>query len=210
VKSTTPHFLINFLWLLSSINNPCGFHLPVSIAKFKCFEAVQSLVASILREKMMSSSIINIIRLACLLFLPFSSAQEEVNGYINLGRGSCIDGRGQFYSYIQRTLTFPDASTCGAAECAKFGNAPSFRGFEFSVTKRCTCLFDKEKMPPVQNDAASPDYVSKNYNGVDPIAGTSGTPGANCYMIAKDSAVTMGTGLFYVTTFATAVVYMFN
>ena len=65
-------------------------------------------------------------------------------------------------------------------------------------------------MPPVQNDASSPDYVSKNYQGMEAVAGTSGTPGANCYMIAKDSAVTMGTGLFYLSTLASVVVYMFN
>lgn len=158
----------------------------------------------------MPSSIVNVTRTALLLLLPIALAQEDVNGYLNLGRGSCIDQRGQFYSYIQRTLTFPDASTCGSAECAKFGNAPSYRGFEFSVTKRCTCLFDKEKMPPVQNDASSPDYVSKNYQGMDAVAGTSGTPGANCYMVAKDSAVTMGTGLFYLSTLASVVAYMFN
>ena len=160
---------------------------------------------------MMPSSIINITRMATLLLLPITLlAQEEVNGYLHLGRGSCVDQKGSFYSYIQRTLTFPDATTCGSAECAKFGNAASYRGFEFSVTKRCTCLFDKEKMPPVQNDAASPEYVSKNYQGMEAVAGASGTPGADCYMIARDSAVTMGTGLFYVTTIASAVVYLLN
>ena len=65
-------------------------------------------------------------------------------------------------------------------------------------------------MPPVQNDASDPEYASKSYQGTDYIAGTSGTPGANCYQIARDSAVTMGTGLFYVTTLATAVAFMFN
>ncbi|KAL7518089.1 hypothetical protein ACHAWX_002948 [Stephanocyclus meneghinianus] len=132
---------------------------------------------------MVHSSIVKISRWACLLLLPLALAQENVDGYNNLGRGSCIDNRGQFYSYIQRTLTFPDASTCASAECAKFGNAESYRGFEFSVTKRCTCLFDAEKMPPVKNDASNPDYVSKNYQGVDKVVGTSGTPGATCYRI---------------------------
>eukprot|EP00956_Cyclotella_meneghiniana_P018507 scaffold30900_cov68-Cyclotella_meneghiniana.AAC.6 len=159
---------------------------------------------------MIPSSIINITRMATLLLLPIALAQEEVNGYIHLGRGSCVDQKGSFYSYIQRTLTFPDATTCGSAECAKFGNAASYRGFEFSVTKRCTCLFDKEKMPPVQNDASSPEYVSKNYQGMEYVAGTSGTPGADCYMIARDSAVTMGTGLFYVTTIASALLRGFE
>lgn len=154
----------------------------------------------------MKNQIVNLL----LILIPTILAQEDVEGYLNLGRGSCTDERGQFYSYIQRTLTFPDASTCGAAECAKFGNAPSYRGFEFSVTKRCTCLFDKEKMPPVQNDASAPEYVSKIYNGVDPVAGTSGTPGANCYMIARDSAVSMGTGLFYLSTVLSVVAFMFN
>ncbi|KAL3785493.1 hypothetical protein ACHAWO_013433 [Cyclotella atomus] len=161
----------------------------------------------------MASSMLNMARTLLLLLLPITLvvAQEEVQGHLNLGRGSCTDQRGQFYSYIQRTQTFPDASTCGAAECAKFGNAASYRGFEFSVTKRCTCLFDKEKMPAVQNDASSPEYVSKNYAGVDAVAGTSGTPGANCYMVARDSgAVTLGTGLFYLSTVVSGVVYMFN
>ena len=144
------------------------------------------------------------------LLFPLTIAQETVEGYNNMGRGSCVDGRGQFYSYIQRTLTFPDASTCGGAECAKFGNAESYRGFEFSVTKRCACLFDAEKMPPVSNNAESPDYVSKNYQGRDVVMGTSLTPGTTCYQIARNSGVMGSTGLFYAATvFSTVFMYLF-
>ena len=52
-----------------------------------------------------------------------------------------------------------------------------------SVTKRCTCLFDIEKAPapPASADPSKPDYVTKTNGGNGPIAGTSGTPGANCY-----------------------------
>lgn len=135
-----------------------------------------------------------------LLLLPFVLCQGDVNDYGNLGRGSCTDTRGQFYSYIQRTEKFPDASTCASAECAKYSNAESYRGFEFSVSKRCTCLFDADRMPPVDNSAENPEYLSKTYNGQGGVAGTSGTPGAWCYRFGKNSANMGSTAGFFVAT----------
>ena len=65
-------------------------------------------------------------------------------------------------------------------------------------------------MPPVQNDASDPEYSSKNYNGAGAVKETSGTPGTTCYMIARDSAVSMGTGLFYLSTVGSVLAFMLN
>ena len=108
-------------------------------------------------------------------------AQENVDGYNNLGRGSCQDVRGKQFSYLQRVMTFPNAETCGRQECERFGNMEGYRGFEFSVTKRCTCLFDIDEIPVVPNQEDAPQYVSKGDAGNGAVAATSRTPGANCY-----------------------------
>ena len=86
---------------------------------------------------------------------------DHVEGYTNLGRGSCQDSRGEMYSYLQRTVTFPNAGTCGKQECERFGNLQSYRGFEYSVAQRCTCLFDIDELPALPNDAEDPEYESK-------------------------------------------------
>jgi hypothetical protein len=108
---------------------------------------------------------------------------QTVDGYYPLGRGSCQDADGRMYSYLQRTTEFPNAEACGKQECERFGGLEQYRGFEYSVTKRCTCVFDVDKAPPppVPSNAAEPEYVAKMNNGFGPIAGASGTPGANCY-----------------------------
>ncbi len=106
---------------------------------------------------------------------------DNVAGYTNLGRGSCQDDRGKMYSYLQRTVEFPNAETCGKQECERFGNLQSYRGFEYSVAQRCTCLFDMDEVPAVPNDSEDPKYVSKMDNGNGGVAGISGTPGAWCY-----------------------------
>ena len=118
---------------------------------------------------------------ALLLLATLANAQEEVPGYDHYGRGSCQDQRGKMYSYLQRIMTFPNAETCGKQECERFGNSPSYRGFEFSVTKRCTCLFDADEVPAVPNDEQDPKYVSTMDNGNGAVAGVSGTSGAYCY-----------------------------
>lgn len=122
---------------------------------------------------------------ALLLLVAHANSVEPpaVEGYYALGRGSCQDADGRMYSYLQRTIEFPNAETCGKQECERFGGLQQYRGFEYSVTKRCTCVFDAEKAPPppVPTDTEKPEYVSKMDNGVGPIAGTSSTPGATCY-----------------------------
>lgn len=119
---------------------------------------------------------------ALLLLAMVTNAQESVEGYALIGRGSCQDGRGQMYSYLQRTSEFPNAETCGKHECDRFLNMQSYRGFEYSVTHRCTCLFDYEKIPPVPNNSTQPSYVTETDNGNGIVTGLSGTPGAYCYV----------------------------
>ena len=119
---------------------------------------------------------------ALLLLAMVTNAQESVEGYALIGRGSCQDGRGQMYSYLQRTSEFPNAETCGKQECDRFLNMQSYRGFEYSVTHRCTCLFDYEKIPPVPNNSTQPSYVTETDNGNGIVTGLSGTPGAYCYV----------------------------
>jgi len=130
---------------------------------------------------------------ALLLIAMQANAQDDVEGYTNLGRGSCQDSRGKMYSYLQRTIEFPNAETCGKQECERFGNLQSYRGFEFSVAQRCTCLFDVDEMPAVPDDTENPKYVSKTDNGNGAVAGISGTPGAWCYQFGvstmKDAIV---------------------
>ena len=109
------------------------------------------------------------------------NAQDDVDGYSNFGRGSCQDQRGKMYSYLQRIMTFPNAETCGKQECERFGNLGAYRGFEFSVAKRCTCLFDVDEIPVVPNEADNPKYVSKVDSGSGSVTAVSGTPGAFCY-----------------------------
>lgn len=127
-----------------------------------------------------------------------------VEGYTALGRGSCQDVDGKMYTYLQRTMQFPNAETCGMQECARFGGK-NYRGFEYSVTKRCTCLFDIEKAPPppVSADPTKPEYVTKTNGGIGPIAGTSGTPGGDCYRFGENSGLMAGS-MGSVTIIATA------
>ena len=118
---------------------------------------------------------------AILLLAIQAHAQESVDGYSNYGRGSCQDQRGKQYSYLQPPLTFPNAETCGRQECERLGNRQSYRGFEFSVSKRCTCLFDIDEVPDVPNGETDPEYKSKMDNGNGAVTGVSGSRGAYCY-----------------------------
>lgn len=110
-------------------------------------------------------------------------------------------------------MTFPDAATCAQQECGNLANMEggayreSYRGFEFSVGKRCSCLFDYDQVPPVQNPAEDPVYVSKMLEADGPAAGASSRPGTTCY--ARSSGNTVGTsrGFYAVTLLTTAVIY---
>ncbi|KAL7532497.1 hypothetical protein ACHAWF_004164 [Thalassiosira exigua] len=148
-----------------------------------------------------------------ILFLSVQGhAQESVDGYANLGRGSCQDQRGKMFSYLQRKMTFPNAETCGRQECEQFGNMGSYRGFEYSVAKRCTCLFDVDELPAVPNDESDPKYVSKMDGGNGPVAGASGTPGANCYQFGRNSGVmrgSIGRATFMATLVASTTLFYF-
>merc|ERR1719232_2122662 len=126
---------------------------------------------------------------ALLLILLSANAQDDVDGYFQIGRGSCQDSRGKMYSYLQRMMTFPNAETCARQECERHGGE-YYRGFEFSVTKRCTCLFDVDEMPAVANDASDPTYIEKVDSGNGAIARVSGVSGTNCYVFGRNSAVT--------------------
>ena len=106
---------------------------------------------------------------------------EKVEGYRNLGRGSCQDSRGKMYTYLQRTMTFPDAVTCAQKECERFGNLEAYRGFEFSVGKRCTCLFDVDQAPAVPDSGEAPDYVGGSDGGNGMVHTTSSIPGTVCF-----------------------------
>ena len=116
-----------------------------------------------------------------------ANAQEDVDGYTNLGRGSCQDVRGKGYSYLQRMVKFPNAETCGKQECERFGNMEQYRGYEYSVAQRCTCLFDIDEIPAVPNDPNDPTYIEKKDSGNGPVGGISGTPGAWCYKFGVSS-----------------------
>ena len=125
------------------------------------------------------------------------NAQEDVDGYTHFGRGSCQDSRGKMYSYLQRIMTFPNAETCGRQECERFGNLESYRGFEFSVAKRCTCLFDADEMPAVPEDSEDPTYVSKTDSAMGSVVAVSGTPGTNCYQFGVSNERILFHQLFY-------------
>mmetsp|Transcript_6268 Transcript_6268/g.13554 ORF Transcript_6268/g.13554 Transcript_6268/m.13554 type:complete len:179 (-) Transcript_6268:87-623(-) len=151
-----------------------------------------------------------------LIAIQATAGQDSVDGYTNFGRGSCQDQRGKQYSYLQRVdsngdgVSFPSAETCGRQECERFGNLEAYRGFEYSVAKRCTCLFDIDEIPAVPNDANNPMYVSKMDNGNGAVTGTSGTPGAYCYQFGRNSGVMTGSmgGLFSATLLASATIFM--
>jgi len=129
--------------------------------------------------------------IALLLLATCVRGQETVDGYTYFGRGSCQDSRGKMYSYLQRTVQFPSAEACGRGECERFGNSNSYRGFEYSVAKRCTCVFDADELPPVPNDPGAPEYVSKMDAGNDPITQVSGVPGTSCYQYGRNAAVSL-------------------
>mmetsp|Transcript_9467 Transcript_9467/g.16466 ORF Transcript_9467/g.16466 Transcript_9467/m.16466 type:complete len:163 (+) Transcript_9467:152-640(+) len=148
-----------------------------------------------------------------LLLAIQANAQDDVDGYSNFGRGSCQDQRGKMYSYLQRIMTFPNAETCGKQECERFGNLGAYRGFEFSVAKRCTCLFDVDEIPAVPNEADNPKYVSKVDSGSGAVTAVSGTPGAFCYQFNRNSGgfMTGSMGGFYTATLlASATIYMMH
>jgi len=119
--------------------------------------------------------------------------QEEVEGYQYQGRGACLDQNGKLYSYLQRTIEFPNAETCGKQECERFANLESYRGFEFSVVNRCTCLFDIDDISEVVSNEI--EYVSKQDLGQGPIIGTSGTPGSFCYSFVSTNSITLEDGI---------------
>lgn len=129
--------------------------------------------------------------IALLLLATCVRGQETVDGYTYFGRGSCQDSRGKMYSYLQRTVQFPSAEACGRGECERFGNSNSYRGFEYSVAKRCTCVFDADELPPVPNDPGAPEYVSKMDAGNDPITQVSGVPGTSCYQYGRNAAISL-------------------
>ena len=114
---------------------------------------------------------------------------EQVQGYRNLGRGSCQDSRGKMYSYLQRTMTFPDAITCAQKECERFGNLGSYRGFEFSVGKRCTCLFDVDQSPAVPDSEEAPEYVGGSDGGNGDVFSTTKMPGTTCFSASPGSRI---------------------
>lgn len=129
--------------------------------------------------------------IALLLLATCVRGQETVDGYTYFGRGSCQDSRGKMYSYLQRTVQFPSAEACGRGECERFGNSNSYRGFEYSVAKRCTCVFDADELPPVPNDPGAPEYVSKMDAGNDVISQVSGVPGTGCYQYGRNAAASL-------------------
>ena len=139
-------------------------------------------------ERLTSTSILGI---ALLLLATCVRGQENVDGYNYFGRGSCQDSRGKMYSYLQRTVQFPSAEACGRGECERFGNSKSYRGFEYSVAKRCTCVFDADELPAVPNDPGAPEYVSKMDAGNDVISQVSGVPGTSCYQYGRNSAASL-------------------
>lgn len=126
---------------------------------------------------------------ALLLLAIQANAQEDVDGYSHLGRGSCQDGRGKMYSFLQRTIDFPNPETCGRQECERFGNMETYRGFEFSITKKCTCLFDVDEIPDIPTEDDAPKYNDGMESGNGPVAGVSGTPGAYCYRFGVSTFV---------------------
>ena len=77
-------------------------------------------------------------------------------------------------------MTFPDAVTCAQKECERFGNLEAYRGFEFSVGKRCTCLFDVDQAPVVPESDEQP-YVGGSDGGNGQIHTTSSIPGTICF-----------------------------
>mmetsp|Transcript_22706 Transcript_22706/g.35613 ORF Transcript_22706/g.35613 Transcript_22706/m.35613 type:complete len:166 (-) Transcript_22706:265-762(-) len=113
----------------------------------------------------------------------------EVEGYRNLGRGSCQDSRGKMYSYLQREMAFPDAITCAQKECERFGNLGSYRGFEFSVGKRCTCLFDVDQAPAVPDSEGAPVYVGGSDGGDGDVFSTTAMPGTTCFSNSPGSMI---------------------
>lgn len=119
----------------------------------------------------------------------------EVQGYRNLGRGSCQDSDGKMYSYLQRTMTFPDALTCAQKECERFGNLGSYRGFEFSVGKRCTCLFDVDQAPAVPDSAEAPEYVGGTDGGEGDVFSTTSMPGTTCFSNSPGSMIQVSAAL---------------
>jgi len=128
-----------------------------------------------------------LIGFALSLFSPVDAVAEvwgvndKVDGYRNLGRGSCQDARGKMYTYLQRTMTFPDATTCAQQECERFGNLEAYRGFEYSVSKRCTCLFDVDQAPAVPDSGETPEYVGGSDGGNGLVSATSSMPGTVCF-----------------------------
>jgi hypothetical protein len=152
-------------------------------------------------------SVVCRVLVAALLVLSIANAQENVDGYNLHGRGSCQDQRGKVYSYLQRIMTFPNAETCGRQECERFGNLDSYRGFEFSVSKRCTCLFDVDEIPAVANDPENPQYVSKTDNANGWVSGVSGRSGTFCYGVNAGFMTGSKGGLYAATLFVSAALY---
>jgi len=145
-----------------------------------------------------------LIVLSVLISMPSATSEKKVDGYFKLGKGSCQDSRGKMYSYVQRTSLFPEAETC-AGECGRWLGAEIYRGFEWSVAKRCTCLFDNDAVPAVPNSEAEPMYVSQLDDGFGVVKGISNTPGAWCY--AKGAGSMVGVRMFYVVSAVASTVF---
>ena len=184
VKSHINHTIGNLAWY-DRVGNLSAHYL-IQFVAYSFFQPLQQ------EEVMISFSnprfhFAVLICVACVLLTSTVDAavevwgiNEKVEGYRNLGRGSCQDSRGKMYTYLQRTVTFPDAVTCAQKECERFGNLEAYRGFEFSVGKRCTCLFDVDQAPVVPESDEQP-YVGGSDGGNGDIYTTSSIPGTICF-----------------------------
>ena len=90
---------------------------------------------------------------------------------------------------IDTTMTFPDAITCAQKECERFGNLGSYRGFEFSVGKRCSCLFDVDQAPAVPDSGEAPEYVGGSDGGDGEVFATTEMPGTTCFSASPGSMI---------------------
>ena len=114
---------------------------------------------------------------------PFLVEEDSLNmnivGHSIVDSGRCVDARGNLYSYMESSGTFPDANICFTELCIRFSKMDGYRGLEFTDRGGCTCLFDAEKLPVPQ--PAGIDLQYQRDEGYGGVADTSGAVGSACY-----------------------------
>ncbi|EJK72105.1 hypothetical protein THAOC_06396 [Thalassiosira oceanica] len=104
--------------------------------------------------------------------------EDEVLDYKSVGVGFCLDASRNTYSKLIPEKEFESAISCPKVCNLIFGMG--MHSFEYSSTRKCACLFDRDNAPEAMNDVKY-SYSTELGLGRGSVAGTSWHLGVLCY-----------------------------